>query len=161
MTALPSTGHSSPKARPSASRSTNSNRASPWPCANAVHAVDTKVLLRLLARDDRKQLAAAEAFVAQGAWVSHLVLAEAIWVLSAVYERTPGQLIAALEMLLAHQHLTLQDADTVAAALAHFKRRPALGFSDCLVLEIARKAGHTPLGTFDKALAGLTMAQRL
>lgn len=126
-----------------------------------MHAVDTKVLLRLLARDERKQLAAAEAFVAQGAWVSHLVLAEAIWVLSAVYERTPGQLIAALEMLLAHQHLTLQDADTVAAALAHFKRRPALGFSDCLVLEVARKAGHTPLGTFDKALAGLPMTQRL
>lgn len=126
-----------------------------------MHAVDTKVLLRLLARDDRKQLAAAESFVAQGAWVSHLVLAESIWVLSAVYGRTPAQLIAALEMMLAHQHLVLQDAETVAAALAHFKRRPALGFSDCLVLEIARRAGHTPLGTFDKALAGLPMTQRL
>ena len=126
-----------------------------------MHAVDTNVLLRLLARDDRKQLASAEAFVAQGAWVSHLVLAEAIWVLSAVYGRTPAQLMAALEMMLAHQHLVLQDADTVVAALVHFKRRPALGFSDCLVLEIARKAGHTPLGTFDKALAGLPTAQRL
>jgi predicted nucleic-acid-binding protein len=93
-----------------------------------VHAVDTKVLLRLLARDDRKQLAAAEAFVAQGAWVSHLVLAESIGVLSAVYERTPAQLILALEMMLAHQHLVVQDAETVAAALAHFKRRPALAF---------------------------------
>lgn len=99
--------------------------------------------------------------MAQGAWVSHLVLAEAIWVLSAVYGRTPAQLMAALEMMLAHQHLVLQDADKVVAALVHFKRRPALGFSDCLVLEIARKAGHTPLGTFDKALAGLPMAQRL
>ena len=51
--------------------------------------------------------------------------------------------------------------DDVAAALAHFKRRPALGFSDCLVLEIARKAGHTPLGSFDKALATLPHTQRL
>ncbi|RYF30729.1 MAG: PIN domain-containing protein, partial [Comamonadaceae bacterium] len=35
------------------------------------------------------------------------------------------------------------------------------GFSDCLVLEIALKAGHTPLGTFDKGLSKLTGAQRL
>ena len=127
-----------------------------------MRAIDTNVLLRLLARDDRKQLAAAESFVAQGAWVSHLVLAEAMWVLSAVYQRTSAQLTSALEMMLAHQHLALQDADTVVAALAHFKRRPALGFSDCLVLEIARKAGHTPLGSFDKALSNLApMVQRL
>lgn len=126
-----------------------------------MHAIDTNVLLRLLARDDRRQTAAAEAFVADGAWVSHLVLAEAMWVLAAVYERGAAQLIAALEMLLAHRNLVLQDADTVAAALAHFKRRPALGFSDCLVLEIARKAGHTPLGSFDKALTTLPQTQRL
>ena len=126
-----------------------------------MRAIDTNVLLRLLARDDRKQADAAEAFVATGAWVSHLVLAEAIGVLAAVYGRDAAQLIAALEMLLAHRSLALQDADTVAAALAHFKRRPSLGFSDCLVLEIARKAGHTPLGSFDKALATLPQTQRL
>ncbi|GAB1389585.1 MAG: hypothetical protein AMXMBFR78_13130 [Rubrivivax sp.] len=126
-----------------------------------MRALDTNVLLRLLVRDDRRQTAAAEAFVAEGAWVSHLVLVEAIWVLYAVYEREAAQLIAALEMLLAHRQLVLQDADTVAAALAHFKRRPALGFSDCLILEVARKAGHVPLGSFDKALAGLPQTQRL
>jgi predicted nucleic acid-binding protein len=27
-----------------------------------------------------------------------------------------------------------------------------LGFSDCLLLHLARKAGHLPLGTFDRAL---------
>ena len=57
--------------------------------------------------------------------------------------------------------LVLQEADTVAAALAHFRRKPALGFSDTLVLEIARKAGHTPLGTFDKGLGRLAGAQKL
>jgi predicted nucleic-acid-binding protein len=126
-----------------------------------MRAIDTNVLLRLLARDDRKQAEAAEVFVAPGAWVSHMVLAEAIRVLAAVYGRDAAQLIAALEMLLAHRNLALQDADTVAAALAHFKRRPALGFSDCLALEIARKAGHTPLASFDKALATLPQTQRL
>ena len=73
-------------------------------------------------------------------------------------ERTPAQLAAATELLLDHQSLTLQDADTVKSALGHFRTRPSLRFSDCLVLEIARKAGHLPLGTFDKALAKLNSA---
>jgi len=60
-----------------------------------------------------------------------------------------------------HQYLTLQDADAVAAALQHFRRRPKVGFSDCLILEVARKAGHTPLGTFDRRLGKLDGAQRL
>ena len=124
-------------------------------------AVDTNVLLRLLARDDVKQAAVADQFVAKGAWVSHLVLAETVWVLESVYERKAVQLIAALELLLAHESLVLQDADTVRAALAQFSTKKALGFSDCLVLEIARKAGHLPLGTFDKTLSKLSGVQKL
>jgi predicted nucleic-acid-binding protein len=120
-----------------------------------VKAVDTNVLVRLLVQDDARQASAAAAFIASGAWVSHLVLAETVWVLTAVYQRTPAQLAAALALLLAHESLVLEGADTVAAALDHFKRKPALGFSDCLVLEIARKAGHLPLGTLDKALSKL------
>jgi predicted nucleic-acid-binding protein len=124
-------------------------------------AIDTNVLVRLLARDDAKQAAAADKFIAKGAWVSHLVLAETLWVLASVYERTAAQQITILEMLLGHESLVLQDADTVTAALAHFQHKPALAFSDCLVLEIAKKAGHTPLGTFDKALAKLPGAHSL
>jgi predicted nucleic-acid-binding protein len=126
-----------------------------------MRAVDTNLLVRLIVRDDPKQVGAAEAFVAQGAWVSQLVLAETIWVLDAVHERTAVQLAAAIEMLLNHEHLSVQDADVVERALDAFRARPALGFSDCLVLEIARKAGHLPLGTFDRGLGRLEGAQRL
>jgi predicted nucleic acid-binding protein len=82
-------------------------------------------------------------------------------VLDAVYQRTPKQLIAALDLLVANESLALQDADVVAAALGQFRAKPALGFSDCLVLETARKAGHQPLATFDKAFGRLAGAQRL
>src|SRR5260221_2248652 len=98
-----------------------------------MRAVDTNVLVRLLARDDPAQVASAEAFIAEGAWISHLVLAEAMWVLTSVYERGPNQLARAVEMLLSHKELALQDADVVALALQRFRKRPALGFSDCLV----------------------------
>src|SRR6185503_13947843 len=114
--------------------------------------VDTNVLVRLLVRDDPTQVAAAEQFVRPGAWVSHVVLVEALWVLSSVYEIDARRIATAVEMLLQHQQLAMQDPDVVAAALAHFRRRPARGFSDCLILEAARKAGHGPLGTFDRNL---------
>jgi predicted nucleic-acid-binding protein len=126
-----------------------------------VRAVDTNVLVRLLTRDDARQVAAAEKFVERGAWVSHLVLAEATWVLTSVYERDPADIATAVEMLLNHQHLTLQDSDAVSTAVEYFRGRPALGFSDCLVLALARKAGHLPLGTFDRHLAKLDGTHKL
>ena len=120
-----------------------------------MRAIDTNVLVRIIVRDDEGQVQAGEDFVTNGAWVSHLVLAETIWVLDAVYERSTDQIASAIEMLLNHQHLSLQDADVVSSALAHFRQRPALAFSDCLVLEIARKAGHLPVGTFDRNFSKL------
>ena len=126
-----------------------------------MHAVDTNVLVRLIARDDARQVKAAEAFVANGAWVSLIVLVESTWVLSSVYELDSSKIATAVEMLLGHKDLTLQESEVVAAALARFLERPSMGFSDCLVLEIARKAGHLPLGTFDRSLSKLAGAQRL
>jgi predicted nucleic-acid-binding protein len=126
-----------------------------------MRAVDTNVLVRLVTRDDAKQVAAAEAFISPGAWVSHIVLVETMWVLASVYNLGPAAIATAIEMLLNHRDLSLQDADVVAAALVHFRKRPKLGVSDCLVLEVARKAGHIPLGTFDRELSKLEDAQRL
>jgi predicted nucleic-acid-binding protein len=126
-----------------------------------VRAVDTNVLVRLVARDDARQVAAAESFVGAGAWVPLLVLVEAMWVLTSVYNRRPEEIAIAVEMLLNHEHLTLQESETVAAAVVQFRRRPKLGWSDCLVLEVARKAGHLPLGTFDRDLGKLEGAERL
>jgi len=124
-----------------------------------MRAIDTNLLVRIIARDDPAQTKAAEGFIARGAWVSHLVLAESVWVLEAVHGRSPAQLAAAVELLLNHEHLSIQDSEVVARALANFRARPSLGFSDCLVLEIARQAGHLPLGTFDRRLAQLEGAQ--
>ena len=126
-----------------------------------MRAVDTNVLVRLMTRDDAKQVAAAEAFVVTGAWVPHLAVAEATWILASIYDRNAGAIATAVEMLLSHEHLTVQDAETVAAAVAQFRQQPKIGFSDCLMVEVARKAGHLPLGTFDRDLGKLDGAQRL
>jgi predicted nucleic-acid-binding protein len=116
---------------------------------------------RLIARDNPKQVETAEAFISKGAWVSHRVLVETTCVLESVYELHPELIALAVEMLLNHEHLTVQDADTVAAALESFRSRPAVSLSDNLIVEISRKTGHIPLGTFDKTLARVDGVQRL
>ena len=94
-----------------------------------MRAVDTNVLVRVLARDDPKQVRVADDFVAAGAWVSLLALAEAMWVLTTVYERDAAEIGASVEQLLNHKDLILQDREVVAAALEIFRSRPALGFT--------------------------------
>jgi predicted nucleic-acid-binding protein len=126
-----------------------------------MRAVDTNVLVRLITRDDPRQTASAEVFVKPGAWVSILALAEATWVLATVYGRSAAELATAIEVLLNHNELVFQDSDVVAAALELFRSRPSLGFSDCLLLHVARKAGHLPLGTFDRNLGKVAGAHKL
>jgi predicted nucleic-acid-binding protein len=124
-------------------------------------AIDTDVLVGLVTRDDADQVKSAEQFVGKGAWVSHLVLAEALWVLDSVYDLSRAQIATAVEMLLNHQVLTLQQAEVVASALLRYRTRTTVDFSDCLVLEIARKAGHVPVGAFDRNFGKLDDVQQL
>jgi predicted nucleic-acid-binding protein len=124
-------------------------------------ALDTNVLVRLIARDEPTQVRVAEEFVSKGAWISHLVLAETVWVLDSVYGLSRDKLTVAVEMLLNHRELTLQDSDVVSEALENYRKRTAVDFSDCLVLGIAKKAGHMPIGTFDRDFAKMEGVQRL
>lgn len=118
-----------------------------------MRAIDANVLVVLLVRDDQKQLRSAEEFIVDGAWVSQVVLAETLWVLDTVYGLDRRAIATTVEMLLDHRDLTVQDSSTVTAALGTFRKKPKVSFSDCLVLELARKNGHVPLGTFDRDLA--------
>jgi predicted nucleic-acid-binding protein len=126
-----------------------------------MNAADTNVLVRLIVRDDARQTSAAERFIETGIWVSTLVLAEALWVVRKSYGFSPTEMAATVEMLLSEKDVTFEDADVVEAALDLFRARPALKFSDCLILELARKAGHLPLGTFDLDLGKIPGTQRL
>ena len=126
-----------------------------------MRAVDTNLLVRLITRDDSRQVVSAESFIAKGAWVSVLALAETTWVLATVYGLSSKGVAKAIEMLLNHHVLVLHDPDAVAAALDQFRAKPTLSFSDCLMLQLARKAGHLPLGTFDRNLRKMEGTQKL
>ena len=126
-----------------------------------MRAIDTNVLVRLITRDNLRQATSADAFVQNGAWVSVLALVEATWVLGSIYQRSPTEVATAIQMLLQHERLTLQDSEAIAMALDLFRSRPHLGFSDCLMLQLARRVGHLPLGTFDRALGKVEGTLRL
>jgi predicted nucleic-acid-binding protein len=126
-----------------------------------MRAVDTNIVLRIITRDDAHQAAVADEFIENGAWVPTLALAEAAWVLASRFRLKPRELADAVAMLLNHNHLILQDSDAISEALTLFRAHPSLGFADCLMLELARKAGYLPFGTFDRALGKLPGAQKL
>ncbi|HUR79699.1 MAG TPA: type II toxin-antitoxin system VapC family toxin [Thermoanaerobaculia bacterium] len=124
-----------------------------------MNAVDTNVVVRVLLRDDPVQAEIADAFVAGGAWISHLVLIETIWVVRK--QRDHAATVGAVDMLLEHEHFVIQESRVVAEALNLYRDRPAVSFSDCLILATARQAGHLPLATFDFALSRLPGTARL
>lgn len=126
-----------------------------------MRAVDTNLLVRLFVADDPRQTARAKAFVAGGAWISHLVLAETVWVLASFYELDRNALLRAVETLLSNRSLTVQDSESVADAVMLFRAHKGVDFSDCLILATARRHGHTPLGTFDAKLARLEGVQKI
>lgn len=126
-----------------------------------MRAVDTNVLVRLIVRDDETQTAAAQAFVDGGVWVSVLALTETIWVLETVFAFSLNDQLDAIEMLLNHQLVTLEHKSAVAAAMELLRQKPSLGFTDCMLIELARAAGHLPFGTFDRKLARVDGAHRI
>lgn len=71
------------------------------------------------------------------------------------------ELAAAIETLLDHLELFVQEPDVVRSPLVVYRQRAGVGFSDCLVLEIARAAGHLSLGTFDRRLGRVEGTRRL
>lgn len=126
-----------------------------------MRAVDTDVLVRLVVRDNQAQVAAAERFLGSGVWVSTVVLTETIWVLESVYELDSVALATAVAILLADERVSLEASDAVDVAVRLFREKPRLGFSDCLILCLAERTGHTPLGTFDAKLGRIDGAQKI
>ena len=126
-----------------------------------MRAVDTNVVVRLVARDDPRQTATAKQFIEDGVWISLPVLLETTWTLESIYGLSDAEIASTLEMLLNHATVLLQCSEAVADALKEFRRQPSLGFADCLILALARWSGHLPLGTFERRLGKLEGAVTL
>ncbi len=120
--------------------------------------IDTNVLVRYLAQDDRKQGQRAIALIEEGlspsqpGYISLVVLAELCWVLRRRYAATRREIADVLEDLLAIAVFAIERREVVQAALHRFRAdgRSKSGFADFLIAELARDAGCSEFFTFDK-----------
>lgn len=124
-------------------------------------AADTNVIVRIVTRDTPDQAEAADAFIKGGTWVATVAIMEATWVLATNYSLNRSELERMVEMLLEHEDLVMEDPHLLRTALAIFREKPTIQFSDALILATAKKAGHLPLGTFDRKLASRKGTVRL
>jgi len=131
-----------------------------------VEALDTNVLVRLLVRDDEQQAerarAVLEAAEQDGAryLVTHLVLLEMIWVLSAVYELDRDEVLTALGMLTELPVLAFEEHDLV-IELIRTGRASRVHLPDLLIGLAGRAHGATTTLTFEKGLQSTGLFRRL
>jgi len=123
--------------------------------------LDTNVLVRYLAQDDRAQAAAATALIEtqctaeSPGFVGLVVLAEVIGVSESRYGASRADVAEIVKRMLSIRQLTVQDAEVVWQALRQFESGRA-DFADCLIQRSAAAAGCHKTVTFDKR-AGMTL----
>jgi predicted nucleic-acid-binding protein len=102
-----------------------------------MRAVDTNVIVRLFAKDDERQVAAARALLFSDAvFVPKTVILELEWVLRGAYGAPRSMIASAVETVLTTANVEVEDAVAVARALDWF--RQGMDFADALHLASSR-----------------------
>jgi len=119
--------------------------------------LDTNVLVRYFAQDDRAQSALANrtfAALSKDApgFISLIVICELVWVLEDVYNMKKTKLVEILRTLLESDELIIESKSMAWQAHRRFNEA-TLDFSDAVIAEIGHGAGCTHTLTFDKAAA--------
>lgn len=121
-------------------------------------ALDTNILIRLLVRDDPEQTARAERLLQEAAdageqcFISDPVLCEVEWVLESSYRARRGDVLAAMQELLAGALFVFEDRDTLHQVIARYQESKA-DFSDCLIGAKALARGARTTYTFERVLS--------
>ncbi len=123
--------------------------------------LDTNVLVRYLAQDDRAQAAVAttlienQCSIESPGFVGLVVLAEVVWVSESSYAASRTDVAEIVKRLLSIRQLVVQDAEVVWQALRQFESGRA-DFADCLIRRGAEAAGCDKTMSFDRR-AGMTL----
>lgn len=128
--------------------------------------LDTNVLVRYIAQDDRRQAAKAtrviehECSETRPGFIAAIVLAELVWVFESCYGSTRAEIVAVLQRILRTKQLAPQDAETIWKAVRLFEASKA-DFADCLIERIGAAYECEYTSTFDKdaAHAGMRLIE--
>lgn len=116
--------------------------------------LDTNILVRYITHDDPRQTRAAikllESLDSESrAFVSLVMVAELVWVLTSLYSFEKHEIVRVLETLLLSDVLTIERSDLAWLALRKFTTVSA-DFSDCLIETCGQAAGCQYTLTFDR-----------
>lgn len=112
-------------------------------------AVDTNVIVRLLARDEPEQfLKSKELFAAGPVFIADTVLLETEWVLRFAYRFKPPEICDALEKLLGLPNVKAANPGHIAHALEW--TRNGMDFADAIHLATSHHFRHERFATFDR-----------
>jgi predicted nucleic-acid-binding protein len=119
--------------------------------------LDTNVLVRFLAQDDRLQSAKADeimgSLTAQDhGWVGVATILELVWVLGSKNRFDRKTIAKALEQLLWREEIVVEQDEVVQNAFQLFRKGNA-DFADCLIAVSGRAAGCSRTVTFDRIAA--------
>lgn len=123
--------------------------------------LDTNVLVRYIAQDDRNQSSLATALIEKKCtvetpgYVGQVVLAELVWVSESRYGATRDEVGQIVRRILSTRQLVVQDAEIAWQALRSFESGKA-DFADCLITSTALAAGCERMLSFDKK-SGMTL----
>jgi predicted nucleic-acid-binding protein len=132
--------------------------------------MDTNVLVRYLAQDDKAQAASATRFIEtrlserSPGFISLVVLVELCWVLQRLYGATTSELAETVSDLLATPQFRLQAREAVQEAVQALRagKTGKAGFADFLISRIALREGCSAVVSFDRAAiraAGMTAVE--
>lgn len=123
--------------------------------------LDTNVLVRYIAQDDKVQSARATRLIerecsdATPGYVGLVVLAEVVWVSESRYDATRVEIAQIVRRVLSTRQLMVQGAEVAWKALRSFEAGKA-DFADCLIECSALAAGCKRTMSFDKK-SGMTL----
>lgn len=123
-------------------------------------AVDVNVLARLILQDDAHQHARAHQLFMDHAdavasiWVSDVVLAELVWVLTRAAGHSRADVVTVLTALMGNATVQLASPSAVREAARLYEAGPA-DFADCLLAVQSGGQGAERLVTFDRKMRNL------
>jgi predicted nucleic-acid-binding protein len=126
--------------------------------------IDTNILTRFFANDDRIQTPKARAVLAsltreEPGWISLATVLELVWVLTSNLRANRAGVTAVLEELESRQEIVIENIDVFQHAFLMYRHGNA-DFADCLISASASAAGCVRTLTFDKnaaKTAGMTL----
>ncbi len=116
-----------------------------------MRAIDTNVVVRLIARDDDHQLSTAKDLIDTPFLLLTTVVLESVWVLESRYGFGRERIVEELRTLIGHVNAVVVDREAIGWAFDRYAQ--GADFADVIHIALAASADVLQFATFDRRVA--------